>query len=46
MDLIVFILVEIDPDLSAVARFFFIRSTSSLLYYVNRFTSLEYLYIP
>ncbi len=54
MDLIVFILatlpkfstIKVEPNLSAVATLSFIRSTSSLLYYVNRFTGLKRLYIP
>jgi len=49
MDLIYFILAtptEVEPDPSAVAILSFIRGTSGLLYYVNRFTGLERLYIP
>jgi len=37
---------EVEPDLSAVATLSFIRGTSGLLFYVNRFTGLERLYIP
>ena len=37
---------EVESNLSAVATLSFIRSTSSLLFYVNRFTGLERLDIP
>jgi len=41
-----FFIIKVEFNFNAVAIFSFIRNTSSLFYYINKFTSLKYLYIP